>query len=133
MTRILGTVLVSALCLSACDTKVQQVQPPRVADAPGPSESHRAADMMAEPEVGPKPVLASKLEKKAHCCAQCVAALDKDRSGQDATKIPCMDFTADMEEDCVIWFRSNPVKASDAASCADAAKKKIEAKAKSDS
>ena len=128
MTRIFGPLFFCTICLGACHTKIQQVQPPRIAD-----DAAGDADMMAEPEAGPAPIIKSKDEKRAECCGQCLTALNNDRSGQKASEIPCVDFTADMKEECVVWFRSNAVQASDAAACVEKVKASGAAKAKSDS
>lgn len=94
--------------------KVEQVRPPRIEDTGD-------EDIAAEPEGKDlAPVEEKKLtpeEQKQACCKECVTGLDNDRTGQKAEEIPCADFTAELSETCLKWFRDNPTKASDARTC----------------
>jgi hypothetical protein len=80
--------------------------------------------MQAQPEESIEPHVetaedkAEKKRKQVHkCCTACQAALDKDRSGDAPDKIPCADFTADLDEGCRKWFVKNPMMAAKAKQC----------------
>jgi hypothetical protein len=108
--------LAAGLLVLGCDSKVQQVKPPRIAD-----EVPAETDMAGEPEdKGSEVTAPSKKEQKRLCCEQCQKALENDKSGDAPDKIPCQDFTADLDETCLRWFRENPMKADQAKACAAA-------------
>ncbi len=111
---------VVVVLLAGCGTKVQQQKPPRIEDDDATSALSGETDMAAEP-TELVPVEEKKVtpeEQKGMCCAECANAAANDRSGDDPTKVPCVDFTADLGKKCLMWFRSHAMMASDAPSCA---------------
>ena len=103
---------------------VRQQQPPRVADEPSESALARDSDIQAvEDEAGTEPVEEadapepSAEDKKRECCKQCAQGMDKDRTGDPPEKIPCADFTADLDERCRKYFVKSPMTAAEAKSC----------------
>jgi hypothetical protein len=91
-------------------------KPPKQAEAPDVMKGGDV-DMAAE-EVGAKPATAEELaakeaKTKVDCCVNCLEGLSKDRSGDSPDKIPCADFTAQLNPLCLEFFRSHPIKASE--------------------
>jgi hypothetical protein len=109
-----------ALSLVGCSTQVKQAHAPGVDEFAESGES----DMAAGPEKGPKPLIKNADELKRDCSAQCAQALEKDKTGDDPSKVPCADFTAELNEECLNFFRKTPMMAADAkAFAAEAASK----------
>ncbi len=114
MLRYATVILLGAtISIAGCDTKVQQVKPPRLVD-----DSDSASDMQAEPEKKLEPVEVKKEDMRAVCCHQCAAAVKKDRTGDAPEKIPCVDFTSELDEDCLKWFRKHKMNAAEGTKCA---------------
>ncbi len=102
------------VAIAACATHVKQ------ASAPGADEfaESKDSDMAAAPEKGPAPVIKSADQVKHDCCAQCSDANGRDKKGDDPKTVPCADYTADLKEECLGFFRKTPMMASDAKTCA---------------
>ncbi len=109
----IAAVALAAWSLAACAPHVQQSKPALEEIATG-----EGADMVKEPEKGPEPVIRSAEQERHQCCQQCAAAVAKDKSGDAPDKIPCVDFTADLKEECLVHFRKNAMMASQAQECA---------------
>lgn len=111
--------------VAACDTKVQQQRPPRIADDPSEEAlmSGDGTDMQADEVEQAAPVeekkKTSQEERQRRCCTQCLDGLNADKSGDDPTGIPCQDFTVHVKNVCLKWFHANPMKASEAQACVD--------------
>ena len=100
---------------------VQQQQPPRIPEEPEQTGLKRKSDIQQqEEEEGAEPVEVKEEtaeDKKLACCKQCVNGMEKDRTGDAAEKIPCADFTADLEERCRKFFVKSPMTAAEARTC----------------
>jgi hypothetical protein len=97
--------------------EVKQQQPPRIPD----EHTGRDSDIQEqEKDEGAEPVEVKEEtaeDKKLACCKQCVQGMEKDRTGDAAEKIPCSDFTADLEERCRKYFVKSPMTAAEAKTC----------------
>ena len=102
------------VALAACGTQVKQ------AHAPGAEEfaEGKDSDIAAAPEKGPAPIIKNAAEERRDCCVQCSDASAKDKTGDDPKKVPCADYTADLKEECLTFFRKTPMMAADAKTCA---------------
>ena len=119
-TSLLALPFVLAALLSGCDTRVRQAQPPKIADLP--EEAEGESDIAAEPKEGPKPVILSAEDKKRVCCEECASAMANDKTGDAPENVPCVDFTAELKEECLNHFRDQPMTAAEAQKCAAAPK-----------
>ncbi|MSP25823.1 MAG: hypothetical protein EXR75_11810 [Myxococcales bacterium] len=106
----LALAVVSAV---ACAGRIEQSKPALSEIAEG-----QDADIAKEPEKGPEPIIIDATQQAQLCCEQCAAALVKDKTGDAPDKIPCVDFTADLKEECLVYFRKNAMTAAQATACA---------------
>ena len=120
MLKLIAPIVLAALA-AGCSPKVKQQRPPRIEDEDEAAALESGGTDMAEEPEALEPAKEKKItpeEQKAMCCAECAKGAANDRSGDDPAKIPCADFTADLTEKCLKWFRANPIMASEAAACA---------------
>lgn len=105
--------LAFALGLFACATQ------PKQANTPQADEFRDSGDAdMAAIEKGPKPMIKDERQTRAECCQQCVSGIAQDKSGDDPAKVPCVDYTWVLKEECLAYFRKTPMMAADAKTCA---------------
>jgi hypothetical protein len=103
-------------CTSSKNNRVKQ------AGGPGADEFAESGDSdIAAAEKTEKPIIKDPDQLKKDCVAACAESLAKDKSGDDPAKIPCVDFTADIKEECLNYFRKTPMMAADAKAAAAAA------------
>ena len=120
MHKVMIAVLLAAVA-AGCSSNVKQQRPPRIEDEDETAAMGEGEDMAPQESTTLEPVKEKKItpeEQKGMCCTECEKARQNDRSGDDPTKIPCVDFTADLTPKCLKWFRKNPIMASEAAACA---------------
>ncbi|RLB65552.1 MAG: hypothetical protein DRI90_01735 [Deltaproteobacteria bacterium] len=121
MLKLAAPIIAALVLLNACDTKVQQQQPPRIPDAEDDGlASGDGADIAETPDAGSGVVEKKEVtaeERRRRCCQQCVTGLEKDKTGDAPDKIPCEDFTVHVKSVCLKWFHDNPMKASEAGAC----------------
>ena len=106
----IGCLLCAALAAGCGQPK--QVQPVTGFEDTGEADIAEQEDKEIEPAVK-MPDEMNAAEKKAACCEQCTKGLAKDRTGQPPEQIPCADFTADLEEWCLNYFRDHAMMASE--------------------
>ena len=126
MGKIAAFWLAVSVAAVGCNTKVEQVKPPRIPDDPAADAKalegvDDASDMAGGEKKELEPDIKTPAQIKHLCCQECSAAMKDNRSPETADKIPCVDFTAAMQKskhDCLDFFRKNPMMASDAQTCA---------------
>jgi len=109
--------MVLALACACGGTQVKQ----KVSDDADLFQESSGVDMEQEP-TDLKPNIVTKSKRKGICCTACDKAMANDRTGDTADKIPCADFTAELDEDCLKFFRNTPMMASNAKACAGGSK-----------
>lgn len=126
MVKMVVLGLAALLAAVGCNTKVEQVKPPRIpedpaADAKALEGAQAASDMAAGEKKELEPDIKTPEQIRHLCCQECSAAMKDNRSPETADKIPCVDFTAALQNsknECLDFFRKNPMMASDAQTCA---------------
>jgi hypothetical protein len=107
-TRFLVPFLAASALFAACaNTKPKQAEEP---DPLKDSGQDMAAPDTAAAE-GAKGDVKAEEAMHTKCCEQCRDANSKDRSGQSAESIPCVDYS-DLQPWCTEHFRVKPTMAS---------------------
>lgn len=105
----LAALALGALALSAAACSSAK---PKQAEEPDPlkdsGEDMAPADTSAAE--GAKTDASGEEAMHEKCCAQCKEAFSKDRSGQSADSIPCVDYS-DLQPWCTEHFRGKPTMA----------------------